>query len=163
MTRPAPSPDPVRRAAWPGRLARCRAGNVTVELAVLSIPLTLLIIGAVDFGRYGIEVSRLAGAARAGAQYGIQNQAAAQDPDSVAIAAANDGGPTVEATARFYCACPGSGGEIDCLTGSCGAGGAQYTAMYVEVTVSKELEMFFDYPGLSNPAALSVTRTIRAR
>jgi Flp pilus assembly protein TadG len=152
----------LRRSAT--RRLRDESGAVSVELALVAIAFVALFVGAFDFGQLAKESLRVNGAARAGAQYALQGgQAAAADTSSV-IKAAHDGGMDttndLNVTARNYCACAGSSGEVGCST-NCGDG--KYALMYVEVKVDNDVALLFDYPGIASPQNVASTVTMRVR
>ncbi|MGF1611422.1 MAG: TadE/TadG family type IV pilus assembly protein [Kiloniellales bacterium] len=139
---------------------RCRAGNVSLEVAFVVTVLLVLAVGAVDFGRYGLAHLTLSSAARAGAQYGIQSQASAGETAMIEQAARHDSGnPSLDVAVRQFCECPGAG-EVDCgIT----CADDDYAMMYVEVTTRDELELFFDYPGVESPMPLTARSRMRVR
>lgn len=142
--------------------ARARDGVVSIEMALVSIFLASLALGAFDFGRVGIEKTRVTSAARAGAQYGIQDQSYAMDTAGMATAALADADATaleLTVTPQQYCACSG-GPPVGCST-TCADGA--YAPMYVEVTVQGDVELMFSYPGVPDPITVSSTSTIRVR
>jgi len=59
------------------RLIRHRAGNVTIEFGFVILFMATLAVGAYDFGNLGYQKIALTSAARAGAQYGVQDQVTA--------------------------------------------------------------------------------------
>jgi len=139
-----------------------QSGVVSVELAFVMSFLLVMAFGAFDFGRAGFEKMRVISAARAGAQYGIQNQSAAANVQSMIAAArddANDSTQSLTTTARRYCSCPGAG-ELIC-TATCGDG--KYPLMYVEVSVSNDIAFWFHYPGVPDALTVSATSTLRVR
>jgi Flp pilus assembly protein TadG len=154
-----PSP-PLRRPARD--LGRCGRGSISVELALVSPVLALLLVGAMDFGRAFHEQLRLANAARAGAQFAIENLGTSEVLTGIVEAALYDGQKSASeltVTASKTCTCP-SGGAVVCTT-TCSDG--LLPRMHVEVTVQRDFELWFKYPGLSSTLALSETATMRAR
>ena len=153
---------------WFGRRRARRlddAGIMSVEFAFMIPVLIALAMGGLDLGRYALDLSTVASAARAGAQYGVQDQATAVQPLQMIAAARNDAADTTSAlniSARQYCRCPGSGGgEVPC-GGTCADGG--FPPMYVEVAVSDDLDLWFPYyPGISDPVSLTASHTMRVR
>ncbi len=143
-------------------LRRCTRGAAAIEFAVLTTVLVLLALGAVDFGRIGLEKAQLTQVARAGVQYGVQSQTSAYDTDGMVQAAradAADADGLIDITARSYCSCAGEG-EVVC-TISCADG--NYAPLFVEVTAQDEVEMYFTYPGVSSPVSVTSTSTMRVR
>src|ERR1700726_2074775 len=82
-----------KQRGWPLARARRRAreqGQSVAEVALVTPLLLLLLVGAIEIGRfayYGIEV---ANAARAGVQYGSQSLANSFDLPGITQAAKND-------------------------------------------------------------------------
>ncbi len=147
---------------WLGRLWRCAAGNLSVELALVLPILVLLALGAYDFGRAFQEKHRLAGAARAGAQYAIQNPGS-DDVAGVVQSARNDASDAagaLDVTARYYCTCPSSG-ELTCGDPCPNAAESSFT--YVDVDVRQELALLFTYPGISDEVKLRGNVKMRVR
>lgn len=139
---------------------RCRAGNVSIEVAFVVTVLLALAVGAVDFGRYGLAHVTLSSAARAGAQYGMQSQSSAGETTLIEQAARDDSGdPDLNVAARQFCECPGAG-EVDC-SATCADG--DYALMYVEVTTQGEHELLFDYPGIESPIQIVARSRMRVR
>lgn len=138
-------------------LHQAAAGSAIVEFAFLLPVLVALAVGAYDFGRWGYEQSRMESAARAGAQYGVQDQTAAIDISGMIAAARRDAGDTAGAldiAARQFCRCAGAG-AVGCSS-TCPDG--FYPASYVEVTVRRTLDLFF-----APTVTVAATRTMRAR
>ncbi len=143
-------------------LPRGASGNVTIEFAFLILILISLSMGAYDFGRLGLRKIAITSAARAGAQYGIQDLVTAADTAGMIQAARNDIKDTnnvLDIAARRYCDCPGQG-EVSC-TVTCTDG--SFSLMYVEVTVPDQVNLLFPYPGITSPRTVASTSTIRVR
>ena len=136
-----------------------QCGQAMLELALVLPVLLLLTIGLIEFGRvayYSIEVSD---AARAGAQYGAQSLANAEDQGSITQAALNNAqdiaGLAVNLLPR-NCTCPGSGS----VAGGCPAAGCSYPLVYVTVTTSYTLNTLFQYPGIPTTFNLTGSSTM---
>ena len=147
--------------------ARCRAfaadraGNVTIELAFLSLFLATLLMGAYDFGRLALGQAGVTQAARAGAQYAVLQQANAADIAGMELAArAEADDPALNVSARNFCRCPGTTAEVGCNT-NCADG--EYAPLFVEVTVQDQLQLLFDYPGVPQNQTMSSVSTVRVR
>ena len=156
VLRPGPPPRLARR------LCRCRTGVISVELALISPVLLLLLVGAVDFGRAFNEQLRLASAARAGVQHAVENLGASESMAGVVDAALLDAqlaSEEVAVSTDKYCTCP-DGASAACSS-SCG--GSVAPLMHVAVTLQRDFPLLFDYPGLSPVLPLSATATMRAR
>jgi Flp pilus assembly protein TadG len=144
------------------RLFRHRAGNVTIEFGFVILFMITLGIGAYDFGNLGYQKIAITSAARAGAQYGVQDQVTAADTAGMIQAARNDADDSDEAltiTARQYCSCPGQG-ELSCNV-ICDDDSFSY--MYVEVTAEDQVELLFPYPYVTSPQTVASTNTMRVR
>ncbi len=141
---------------------RDRDGNVSVEFAIAAIFLVVFALGIYDFGRIGIEVARLNSAARAGAQFVVEDQANVTDTTGIIQAVRNDAddsGQALTVTTQNYCNCP-SGGAASC-TDTCSDG--FYPEMYVEVDVQHQVSLLIDYPGVSQTFPLSASAKVRVR
>src|SRR5436190_535102 len=101
-------------------------GQALVEFALISPLSFLLFIGCLDFGRVFYSAMAITHAARAGTQYGAQNNNTSGDFDGMtqaALAAAGDlTGVTV--TPERYCLCA-DGSSVDCITGVCNPEGVR--------------------------------------
>jgi Flp pilus assembly protein TadG len=71
---------------------RSNAGSISVEFGFLLPILLFMMLAAFEFGRFGVEYTRQVSAARAGAQYAIQDQSAAADTAGITQAARDDAG-----------------------------------------------------------------------
>jgi len=136
-----------------GRLRRSQSGSAAVELALVLPILLLLIIGVVDYGRAFYTSITVANAARAGAEYGAQGPATSVDTAGMKTFAQGDGqdAGTLTLSAQTYCECAGA---VQVCTSTCPGGIAP--DVFVEVTATKAVSMFFDYPGL--PDTLTIVR-----
>ncbi len=144
------------------RLLRHRAGNVTIEFGFVILFMATLAVGAYDFGNLGYQKIALTSAARAGTQYGVQDQVTAADVDGMVQAARNDAADTDAAlniSARQYCNCPGQG-EVSC---SVICDDDSFSYMYVEVTAEDQIELLFPYPYVTSPQTVASTNTMRVR
>src|SRR4051794_39386510 len=141
-----------------GRLGN--RGNVAVEFGFIAPVLAALVAGAWGFGNCFIQSERLASAAPAGAQYGIQTAAHATDFVGMAQAARNDASDSdnaVTVTASQLCFCP-SGVGVAC-TGNCA--GVPAPHFYVKLVVSEPYTTTFTYPFITNPIPLSAQILMR--
>ncbi len=154
--------DPVPQRRWLRRLWHRADGSISVELALVLPILVLIGLGAFDFGRAFQEKHRLAGAARAGAQYAMQHSAP-EDIVDIIQSARDDAADTdgaLDVTARFYCTCPTSG-ELTCGDPCPNAAESSFT--YVDVDVRQELALLFTYPGISDEVKLRGNVKMRVR
>jgi len=135
-------------------------GQALVEFALISPLSFLLFIGCLDFGRVFYSAMAITHAARAGTQYGAQNNNTSGDFDGMtqaALAAAGDlTGVTV--TPERYCLCA-DGSSVDCITGVCNPEGVPQ--VYVRVTAQKTFTTLFPYPGIPTTANLNRQATVR--
>jgi len=137
-----------------GNLRRGVAGTATIELA-LAIPFLLITMtGVWDFGNVLFQAERIASAARAGVQFGVENAANAANFAGMIAAAradANDRADALTVTAQQTCTCP-AGGSVSC-TGTCASGAT--LRVYAQVSVSERYSTVFSYPFVGNPLTLT--------
>jgi Flp pilus assembly protein TadG len=140
-------------------LKRCERGSSLIECALILPVFTLLLAGAVDFGRAWYINLEISSAAEAGVLYGIHNLT---DVTGMNAAAAMDA-PDVQAlqvTSTY-------GNE--CSDGSSAVPLATYTPIcsanvvsYVEVNVQTSYKPMLNYPGLPASFALGAKFRMRA-
>lgn len=138
-----------------------------MELALLTPLFLLLVVGAIEIGRYAARAIEVGNAARAGAAYGVQDHFAAADLPGVTAAACQDfqGQNTcgLTVTKAYVCQCDNSGTvdptPIDCTTGSCTAPSREVVSL--QVTASGSFNALFTYPGIPSPITVSRTATMR--
>jgi Flp pilus assembly protein TadG len=138
-----------------------RTGSSFIETAILIPAMLLLCCGTMDFARVVYAGIEIAGAARAGVQYGALTPGNSGDTTGMvnaALADAADLGSTVTATASNFCACDGS--TVDC-TSAC-TGGVTPDG-YVSVTANYTFSTTIPYPGLPQTVALSRTAKMRVQ
>ena len=144
-----------------GILQRSR-GQAIVEMAIVLPLLLLLLVGVVDFGRIYYTTQTVAQAARAGAQYGAQDNAYSTDIAGMKQAALDAAGdvPGVTANARQYCQCA-SGASVACTdTTTCPEGAPQ---VYVEVTADKVFTTWMQYPHIPSSTDVARRATLRVQ
>jgi Flp pilus assembly protein TadG len=113
---------------------RRESGSAIVELAVMAPLLLLLLLGIVDLGRYADTAIKVGNAARAGVQFGAQNEATAGDTQGMRNAATADAalsGLTAVAAPTF-CQCA-DGTASTCQQGDCAS---SHRLQWVQVTAS---------------------------
>lgn len=136
------------------KFRRSEGGAALVEFAVILPVLAILLMGIVDFGRYMYDSILAANAARAGVEYGAQNQVTAADSagqEAAALAdAQNISGLTATPKPPFCMA----GGVVVV----CGTSGASY---YVEVTTTGTWSPIVKWPGLPATVTVSGSATMR--
>jgi Flp pilus assembly protein TadG len=142
-------------------LLRSERGGSLVELATLLPLFTLLVLGAVDFGRAYYLAMEVAGAAQAGAAYGSQN------PTDTAgmTTAAQDDAPNVSnltvSTPTYGCECSdGTNYSASCsTTPSCSSNNVVYR---VNVTVQGTYTPLFHWPGIPTSISLISSASMRS-
>ena len=155
-----------RKISLPGLVrgpARSRRGNVVVEFGFLVPVLMLLTLGAIELGRLGTEWTRVKHAAQAGTQFGVQDQANAANTQGMIDAArfdADDTANELTISARRYCLCPGEVTEVQC---SEKCADDNFSPMYVEVSVSQDLDALIPYFNLPISYPISAQNTGRVR
>jgi Flp pilus assembly protein TadG len=124
----------------PGRSgpAADRSGNVMMEFALALPILTLLMVGLIDLGSFGLQKSAMLQGARAGAQYGIlvcsnSDTCTAQSSNINSTAQGATGLSGVTATNSPFCECV-TGTTVLCST-TCGSG--QTLKRYITVNTTK--------------------------
>ncbi len=151
-----------RIAARAFALRHSRGGAVSIELAFFIPVVAALITGSVEFGRLGLEQVRIASAARAGAQYGVYDLSSASDISGIINAVrldADDADGSLTVTAAQTCRC--SSGVVQACTLACGDG--EYAPLYVEVTVTEDVDLWFGFPGVPDSVTLAANSSMRLR
>jgi Flp pilus assembly protein TadG len=128
-------------------------GQAIAEMAVIAPLLLLLLIGLVELGRFA-QLSILVGnAARAGVQYGAQNDVTALDNTGMQNAAAADAQNVsgLTALASHFCKCA-DGTTSTCQPSDCAA---SHRLVYVQVDVTGSFQSLVHYgrviPSLTIP------------
>ncbi len=127
--------------------------------------LVLLLLVALDFARLYYMSMAVTDAARAGAQYGAQNRAAAANVLGMEQAACNsmqDLGctPGTNATATSFCQCSGTTTVVSCTSPpDC----ASYLQNFVKVTTSSTFHTVIPYPGIPSSVPYSATVTMQVQ
>jgi Flp pilus assembly protein TadG len=150
-------------------------GQSSVELAlVVSLVLVPLLVAIIDGGRMFFTYLQVIEAARAGAQYGSQSLATANDNAGMKTYAAN-GAPSISGlttSATNYCCCPGSGSTCTQFgnstattnTQSCGvAPPCTDWRRYEQVTATASFSTILRYPGLPSTMNFSSQALFRSR
>ena len=143
------------------RQAGRRRGTALIEMALTAPILFLLFIGVLDFGRVYYTAMALTQAARAGVQYGAQNDGTSTDIDGMKKAALDAAGDVagITADALQFCQCA-SGASVDCVFGTCPEGAQQ---VYVQVTVTRVFSTLFPYPGIPQTTTLVRQASVRVQ
>ena len=131
-------------------------GNAMIETALASTVLFLMLCGVIDFGRAFHMTDVAVGAARAGAQYGIQSAANFGNYPGMVAAAQTDaqGIQNFSATAESYCK-DVANAPVDCA--AVGARG------YVKVKTSIVYNLIIPWPGLPNPLPIGGSAILRTQ
>jgi len=122
-------------------------GQSLAEIAMLTPFLLLLLVGAIEIGRfasYSIEVSD---AARAAVQFGAQSLADSKDSSGLLLAAQRDapGVHRLTLSSRDYCACSESPATlVMCPAKNC----AGDPVVFIRVDTTATISPLFRYPGL---------------
>jgi Flp pilus assembly protein TadG len=142
-----------------GRFGGDERGSATVEVAILTPLLFILVIGAADFARIYSARMSVVGAAEAGAQYGARSKVTSGDFSGIEQAAREAAkGRSVEAHAKRLCQC--NGAAVTC-TSTCNAGSAP--EVYVEVKATTSFKTALVYPGMPHNVPLGHTATVRVQ
>ncbi len=138
-----------------GRLIGNSQGSSLAELALLTPFLMFLLLGIFDFGRAYYLAMEVAGAAQAGAEYGITNPTDVTGIEAAARADAPDVPNLTVATPVFGCECSdGSSSSTNCsVVPVCTAN----VVNTVKVNVSTNYSMWFHLPGL--PLSLNISKS----
>lgn len=153
--------------------------------------LLLLLVGAIDIGRYAYDAIMVSNAAHAGAAYGAQNTSTAGDLTGIARAVCHDftgqttcnltvqtspttgsvlsvlcqcGSANLTVTKGYVCQCDSNGtigSAINCTTGSCPAGELPGEIHSLWVTVQGTFTPLFNFPGFTQPVTLTKTAMLQ--
>jgi len=137
-----------------------RTGTGFIETAIMFPVLLLLCCGTMDFARVVYAGIEIAGAARAGVQYGALTPGNSGDTAGMtqaAIADAADLGNTVTASASNFCSCDGT--TVACSSTCAG----ETPDGYVSVTANYTFNTLLAYPGVPKSVALSRTAKMRVQ
>ena len=141
------------------RLLECRAGNVSVELALLAPILLLVFLGVIEYGRAYTEQLNLSRMARVQLQYAVENLGASTVLEEIdGHSATLPNGDTVSYAATSSCLCLGV--DTGCQT-LCD--GTSLPDMHIQVAATRSLTPLVFFPGHSGPLTLTATTAMRAR
>ncbi|MBV9408309.1 MAG: pilus assembly protein [Candidatus Eremiobacteraeota bacterium] len=134
-------------------------GSALAEMAVITPLLLFLLAGVVELGRFSAYGLTVAGAARAGVQYGAQNSATATDTTGMQNAATADasGITGITATASQFCQCA-DGSASTCLASDCAS---SHRIVYVQVQVTGAYTSVLRYPGIQSSFPIHATAVMR--
>ena len=135
-------------ARLPRRLRHRDDGNMMIEFALALPILSIMLMGMLDLGRYGLDKSAMLQGAREGAQFGTlapnsPNLSAADLTNVNATAQGAAGLTGVTASSSLFCECT-SGTSASC-TSTC-AGGLKH---YITVTTTKSFTSVVGAAGLN--------------
>jgi Flp pilus assembly protein TadG len=142
-------------------LSRNESGQALVEVAILLPVFILLLVGAIDFGRFAYDGILIGNAARAGVQYGALNLVTVTDAAGMQTAAVDDmqsiAGARATASAP-YCACASAPSVINVsCTSTTVCSGSDHRLTYAKVVATGTFSPWIAYPGL--PRSITITRT----
>lgn len=144
------------------RLFRSEKAQSLAEFALLTPILFVMLIGAVDIGRYTHFRMLLGNSAHAGAEYGSLNVSTVMDTTGITSAATNDA-PTISGiaiTPGYGCSCAdGTGTTSTCTTTMCSS---SHRLLYVTVQAKATFKPLFNYPfiGTSIPVTQTATQQV---
>jgi Flp pilus assembly protein TadG len=123
-------------------------GQSVLEIALLAPVLLLMLVGAIEIGRYAYFAIEATSAARAGVQYGAQSLTDSKDIAGIQGAALNDA-PELQRlniTAKDLCACSNNPSQyVGCPARRCGGG---HPVVFLQVNTTAQVPSLFHYPGL---------------
>jgi Flp pilus assembly protein TadG len=124
-----------------------QAGQSVLEVALLAPLLLFMLIGTIEIGRFAYFAIEATGAARAGAQFGMQSLTDSRDIHGIQLAAANDA-PELQhlnVTAKNLCACANRPSQYVGCPAQCGTG---HPVVFLQVDTTVQVAPLFHYPGL---------------
>ncbi len=141
-------------------------GSALVELAVTLPLLVLLVVGVADFARVFHVSMALTNAARAGAQYGSQNNKHTDTANMVTTATAAAGTVPITAVASYLCECATDAGTFTATSpaNNCSAtcaGG--HLAIQVTVTTTSTFNTISQFPGIPHTLTMTRSASLRSR
>src|SRR5437899_4466243 len=113
--------EPMQDRRVSSARGKAEEGSAIVELTLLVPLFLLMLLGTIDFARIFYTALSVSQAARAGVQYGAQNNDKSRDyagMQKAAQLAAQDIGTLSTVTAGSYCQCADSS-KVDCVSGTC--------------------------------------------
>lgn len=135
-------------------------GSSLVETALLTPLLLLLLIGTADLGRAIYTAMEVAGAAQAGAEYGMQKPSDTAGIQSAALNSAPDVSSQMVVTPQYGCECSdGTSYTASCTTTPVCASNVVYR---VNVSVSTTYKPWFTWPGIPSSMQLSNSAAMRS-
>ena len=135
-----------------------------MELALIMTVLSIIVLGAIDFGRIAYMAMALTNAARQGAMVGSQTAALSSNFSAMQTAAQSSASAdigSITAVATRSCECEVAG--VNTVMGSCTAACAGVVRIRVTVTTSKTFNTITRFPGLYNSVSLTRRAIMRAQ
>jgi Flp pilus assembly protein TadG len=140
-------------------------GSALVELALITPALTLLLVGAVDFGRAGYVGIEVQNAAHAGAEYGSLNPSNTAGITAAAQQSAPNLSNLIVSAPTWGCECSdGTSYTASCTTTPvCSASNARGSNVVhrVKVSTSAVYKPMAPWPGIPSSITLYGSATIR--
>lgn len=137
------------------KLSRSVRGNVTVEFALISPILLIVILGLVDFGLAMSNKMELVSAARSGAQLALADSSDTSAIKSAVVAATDNEITTSDVTTTEFCECS-DGTTITCGA-TCGDGSSN--KYYMTITAQQSFTAVF----IVTPITITGSITIRTQ
>jgi Flp pilus assembly protein TadG len=129
-------------------------GQSLAEMALITPVLLLLLVGAIEIGRFAYYSIEIANSARAGVQYGAQSLADSKNLAGIQRASQNDAKniSNLSVVSQDLCACSNSPSNyVGCPAKSCSPG---HALVFVEVNTTGRIRPVFRFPGI--PASFTV-------
>lgn len=135
-----------RRFKGNADLEDTQSGQALVETALVLPVLIALLIGAGEIARVAYAAIEVANAARAGAQYGVENGSSASDATGIATAASTDAANVtgLTTTSSYACVCS-DGGASTCANTDCAN---SHIEEILTVNTQATLDPLIHLPGL---------------
>ena len=154
------SPSAMQR-----RLVSGEKGQSILEISIALPLLLLLMLGAIELGRYAYYSILVYNAARAGAQFGAQSMMTAGDTAGIQSAAVNDAQNVIQASdvgVTELCGCASASlSACSSATGATGCSTPNHGLVYVQVTTQGTFHSLFNYPGIPPSITLNGKATER--
>lgn len=149
------------------RNSKRRAGVLTVELAIISPLLMLMMVGAADFSRVFYNAVEVANASSTAALFGSGSTLRAATYGVITAIAEDDAADLqgVTATPDIFCDCPGNtlglAGAVSCVDATCEGYG--FPRVYSRVTVRQTFEPYIKWPGIPSPVTVARESYVRVQ
>ncbi len=160
-----------RKLNLPIRRRRGReAGSAAVEFALVTLPVILIILGAVDYFAASYEATTLEGAARAVAEYARNAPACTGGPGNTNCTTGistlfsrmqqnnNSLSASSQTTATYY-TCPNNTSTTS--SGPCNVAGDTRVLQYIQVTVTEPWSKIFAWDPWSSTSPLTARMSMR--